>query len=233
MSDKAERWAKADAIFQDAPGATRLARGVALLVKEGAGEDECRQWAVGRVKLYIGTAMPADECERAIRRGLGSVRPEAERAEPAPAPAPAVSAELAPVDIEVPDPEPIADPELPAAFTDAKQLLAIAVDATATKKRLADLERAQRELGKASERLAGHRSTFERRAQKVRAAIAEQQAELRKGWEALRQREYQFAEREKQLAAQLEDGRKWRGFADAQRYEKFPGTLVRDFGDRV
>jgi hypothetical protein len=222
-ADRAERWAKADAIFQEAPGATRLARGVALLVKEGAAEPECRQWATGRVKLYIGTAMPADECERAIRRGLGSVRPEAAAA----VPEPAVAGELASIDTEVPDPEPVADPELPVAFSDAKQLLAIAVDASATKRRLADLEKAQRECGKASERLAGHRSVLERRAQKIRAALAEQQAELQKQRDDLHRQRFELAEERKRHAALLADGERWRKLEYGMRYEQLPGGMVR------
>jgi hypothetical protein len=224
MTDHREAFAAAQKQLEKLPGAGRLTKSIAGLLRAGVDRDQARAWAARMDKLF-GLSLTADELNHCMARALaamGSSAPEAAAPEPA-----AVTAEPAPIDTEVPDPEPLVDPELPAAFSDAKQLLAIAVDASATKRRLAELEKAQRELGKASERLAGHRSVFERRAQRIRAALAEQQAELRKGWEALRQREYQLAEAEKRHDAELKDAERWRAFSYHQRYEELPGGMIR------
>jgi hypothetical protein len=224
-TDRRERWAKAQKVLERLPGAGTLAKAVASLARDGAADDECRQFADSMTRLF-GLGLDAGEIDRAVRRGLAAVRP----AEPAAAaPAPAVTA--APAEVEFPElPEESPMPAMPPAFTSAQELIALAANPKQAKELLSRIEKATAELGRRAEVDAGRRTVFFRRVDRARAALAEQQAALQKQRDDLRQGWHQLAEERKRDAALREDGERWRGIERGRRYQEFPGGMVRDFG---
>jgi hypothetical protein len=154
------------------PSGDTLVRAVAVLARNGATEAEVRGWAADMVRDY-GVPMDRDEFSRIIRRGLALARPP-EAAAPEDEP----EADT-PVDVRGPNLGPFALPSV--AGLSPEELLRIAANPEATKKRYCRLQKQQAAAAKATEELAAARAEFERRVETVEAAIAARSEAVEKG----------------------------------------------------
>jgi hypothetical protein len=201
------------------PSGSSLTRAVAVLVRGGATEREARGWASDAVRDY---GLPLDhhgEFDRIIQRGLALARPpeaeEPEESEPPP--------EL-PIDVQPSNLGGLALP--PVAGLSPDELLRIATNPEATKKRYCKLQKQQAAAAKATEDLAAAVADFEARVERTQAALAAESATLQKNKIALFAEKAAFeetAERARNIIA--EQNR----IANIGRFEQVGPTLVREF----
>ncbi len=155
------------------PSGGSLTRAVAVLVRGGSSEGEARSWAGDMARDY-GLVVDQDEFNRIIARGLRlAAPPEPEESEPEESEPPPE-----PIDVRPSNLGGLVVPSVAGLSPD--ELLRIAANPEATKRRYDKLRKQQAAAAKATEELAAARSEFDARVERTQAELVAKSASLQK-----------------------------------------------------